>query len=56
MYCITYRIPARSLFIVIPAQAGIQEGGGMVVKGRQVLPNARIRLSHLLSFPLRGHG
>ena len=34
-----------------PAQAGIQEGGA-VVKSRQVSPDARVRLSHLLSFPL----
>ena len=28
-----------------------EEGRGVVVKGRQVLPDARVRLSHLLSFP-----
>ena len=40
---------------VIPAKAGIQEGGGAVVKGRQVLPDAYIQLSDLLSCPLCGH-
>ena len=33
---------------------GARQGG--VVKGWPVLPHARIRLPHLLSFPLRGHG
>ena len=40
---------------VIPSQAGIQEGRGAVVKGRQVLLDTRLRLLHLLSFPLRGN-
>ena len=31
-------------------------GKGREVKGWQVWPNARIQLSHLLSFPLRGNG
>ena len=50
------QLPAHPLFLVIPAKAGIQEGGGTVVKGQQVSPDARVRLSPLLSFPLRGNG
>ena len=50
------QLPARSLFLVIPAQAGIQESRGAVVKGRQILPDARVRLSCLLSFPQGGNG
>ena len=38
------------------AKAGIQESGGTAVKGRQVLPDTRLRLLHLLPFPLRGNG
>ena len=48
--------PTCLLLVVIPAQAGIQEGSGAVVKGWQVLPDARLRLWRLLSFPLCGNG
>ena len=33
-----------------------EEDEGTVVKGRQVLPDARLQLSHLLSSPLCGNG
>ena len=58
--------------IVIPAQAGIHAyrdvggraasgtsgrgGRGRAVKGRQVWPDACLRLAPLLSFPQGGHG
>ena len=47
---------ARQGGVVEPRREPATEAGrGAVVKGRQVLPDTRIRLSHLLSFPLRGN-
>ena len=36
------QLPAHSLLVVIPAKAGIQEGKGAVMKGRQVLPDSAL--------------
>ena len=47
---------ARQGGVVEPRrEQAAEEGGGTVVKGWQVWPNARVQLSHLLSFPLRGN-
>ena len=38
---------------VIPAKAGIQEGGGAAVKGRQVLPNGTLGCHPMIVIPAK---